>query len=88
MHDLKSTELATRNKNSVPYNPITLKFNDSHEAATLHYEVSLSLSYVYLGLCAENAGDSGNDATRVKETNLNMHLTTKNSRDSIISGKT
>mmetsp|Transcript_7732 Transcript_7732/g.15779 ORF Transcript_7732/g.15779 Transcript_7732/m.15779 type:complete len:276 (-) Transcript_7732:124-951(-) len=38
MHDLKATSLATRNRNSVPYNPITLKFNDSHEAATLHYE--------------------------------------------------
>jgi len=36
--DLKNTEIAGRNKNSVPYNPITLKFTDGYDAQMLHYD--------------------------------------------------
>mmetsp|Transcript_21409 Transcript_21409/g.29737 ORF Transcript_21409/g.29737 Transcript_21409/m.29737 type:complete len:315 (+) Transcript_21409:185-1129(+) len=36
--DLKHTEIAGRNKNSVPYNPITLKYDDSFEAVKLDFE--------------------------------------------------
>ena len=39
--DLQNQPIAQRNLNSVTYNPINLKYHDSHEGSMLKYEVSV-----------------------------------------------